>query len=589
MGGGKIAAALTGTRTLSYLLLGYALFHLAMHFGKWYGENFEDTDDGLQHLEFVMQGEGTDDELKIRTSRGQLFLFLASPIILAAALGGVYEALWLSREAKAGDAAEASKAGGFLATIHSIMHCQFRPLGSSYFPWLTVGEAAAMFLWICVMVSELTQGVLARKHGESYVVCEDDPTDWCSSRDGTPGGPTPDQWMLFRVATYFGYICSSHFAVILVPVARDSKIWSSLGVPYERAVLYHTFAGHLAFTTMAVHAFLFVVYWVWYDGWAHAIRESIHAPAEKHHHGLDIPMGWMAFLCGLPMWITSINFVRRRYYSLFKLAHFLFIGVFVFGAMHWSRNTLYYLGGLTLYTLHIMSRLESWKRWRYWNRWFKPETKASPTSLVSAYTNENYTRLVLRNPKKASARGGSFVYISAPGALGTDEAHAITVALRGAPPSPPSSAKVAPSSDSAVPPREEDVFTVYIKELGPWTRALRLTAEGAITARNPASALLVDVDGFYTQVNSFNSMMIGGAPRVVIVTGGSGMTSVFGFIQDWCVAAAEGASVPEVHLAWCCRTLSEMELVGEALPSLLAGAGRAKDTHFSMSLYCSGK
>lgn len=59
--------------------------------------------------------------------------------------------------------------------------------------------------------------------------------------------------------------------------------------------------------------------------------------------------------------------------------------------------------------------------------------------------------------------------------------------------------------------------------------------------------------------------------------------------QDWCVAAAEGAAVPEVHLAWCCRSLSEMTLVGEALPSLLASAGRAKDTHFSMSLYCSGK
>lgn len=37
-------------------------------------------------------------------------------------------------------------------------------------------------------------GVLAREHGESYVVCEGDPTDWCSSRDGTPGGPTPNQW-----------------------------------------------------------------------------------------------------------------------------------------------------------------------------------------------------------------------------------------------------------------------------------------------------------------------------------------------------------------------------------------------------------
>lgn len=45
-------------------------------------------------------------------------------------------------------------------------------------------------------------------------------------------------------------------------------------------------------------------------------------------------MGWMALFCALPMWITSINWVRRKYYSLFKLAHWLFIGVLVFGVMH---------------------------------------------------------------------------------------------------------------------------------------------------------------------------------------------------------------------------------------------------------------
>lgn len=45
-------------------------------------------------------------------------------------------------------------------------------------------------------------------------------------------------------------------------------------------------------------------------------------------------MGWMALFCALPMWATSVNWVRRRYYSLFKLAHWLFIGVFVFGVMH---------------------------------------------------------------------------------------------------------------------------------------------------------------------------------------------------------------------------------------------------------------
>lgn len=93
----------------------------------------EEGETGLDRLAFVLSGEG-EDELLIRTSRAQLFFFLACPIIVAAALGGVYEALWLKREAKALANSEATEANGILAMLHSVMHFQFRPLGSSYFP-----------------------------------------------------------------------------------------------------------------------------------------------------------------------------------------------------------------------------------------------------------------------------------------------------------------------------------------------------------------------------------------------------------------------------------------------------------------------
>ena len=145
-----------------------------------------------------------------------------------------------------------------------------------------------------------------------------------------------------------------------------------------------------------------------------------------------------------------------------------------------------------------------------------------PTSLVNVLTTGDYTRLVLRNPKTLSARGGTFVYLSCPGALGTDEAHAITVALRGSPPSS------VPDKVRAFP--EEEVFTVYVKELGPWTKALRLVAEAPAAMGSPRS-LLVDVDGFYNTAESFNSMLEGGTSRIVVVAGGSGMTSFMGFIQ----------------------------------------------------------
>ncbi|CAM9215996.1 unnamed protein product [Sphacelaria rigidula] len=385
-----------------------------------------------------------------------------------------------------------------------------------------------------------------------------------------------------------GFVASLHFAVILIPVSRDSKLWSAVGIPFERAVLYHVIAGHLAFTAVFTHCILFVAYWVWTDGWKHAWVTSTSQVNEQYGY-VDVPMGWAAALCAVPMWITSINYVRRRWYSLFKASHWLFIGVFLFGALHWSSNASYFAMGLTLYTMHVMSRLSSWKRWRYWNRWWNPATRdTTPTSLVNICTIDNYTRLVLRNPKSHEpARGGSFVYISAPGALGTDEAHAMTVALRGAPPS------FSPEKNRASSP-QEDVFTLYVKALGPWTKALRSVAKGAEASRfrdaacDPSS-MLVDVDGFYTHVTSFNTMLHEGAGRIVVVAGGSGVTSLMGFIQDWCVAASTGVSVPEVHLVWSCRSMKEMELVGESLPSLLASAGRKKDSHFTMSLYCTGK
>ena len=137
------------------------------------------------------------------------------------------------------------------------------------------------------------------------------------------------------IAIFMGLVASSHFAIILVPVSRDSKILAAIGVPFEHAVLYHVIAGHLAFASIVTHASLFIAYWVWFDGWGHAWHESIHVDLTTYG-GVNAPMGWMAGLCGIPMWITSLHYVRRRWYSLFKLVHWLFLGVFIFGVMHVS-------------------------------------------------------------------------------------------------------------------------------------------------------------------------------------------------------------------------------------------------------------
>lgn len=78
-------------------------------------------------------------DLYIKHSDTSKFVFIGLPIILTAALGGVYEALWKKREIRstqeqqqAGSAAageEEDSKPGILAFLHSVVHYQYRPLG----------------------------------------------------------------------------------------------------------------------------------------------------------------------------------------------------------------------------------------------------------------------------------------------------------------------------------------------------------------------------------------------------------------------------------------------------------------------------
>lgn len=213
--------------------------------------------------------------------------------------------------------------------------------------------------------------------------------------------------------------------------------------------------------------------------------------------------------------------------------------------------------GPTLCTPRPCGAVSFLPRWRYWNRWLKSAEMASPTSLLSVSTTDNYTRLVLKNPKSNEpARGGSFVYISVPGALGTGEAHAMTVALRGAP----------PSSDAGKHPvsaPHEEAFTLYVKDLGAWTKALRRAASSVVDP----GALLVDVDGFYSHTTSFNTMMKSGTSRVLVIAGGSGVTSLMGFIQ----VNQSG------QLTWCGVFVGQRNIISEECSTAVWGFDRSYD------------
>ncbi len=97
-------AGLMSLRLLACAVLLCSLFYLAMASSKWYRERFF-ANDGLE-----------------------IFLLLFP--VIAAALGGMYEAVWKHREGKAmedgGPTSSSSPAQSLLTTV---IHLQFRPLG----------------------------------------------------------------------------------------------------------------------------------------------------------------------------------------------------------------------------------------------------------------------------------------------------------------------------------------------------------------------------------------------------------------------------------------------------------------------------
>lgn len=153
-----------------------------------------------------------------------------------------------------------------------------------------------------------------------------------------------------------GFVAAIQFSLVLVPVSRDSKVWAAIGVPFERAVLYHTAVGHFSFFSLFLHGALYMTYYVEKHGWGYAMNSAFHYKGS----GVNVPAGFVAGLCALPMWVLSLPFVRRQYYRLFKTSHFLFIGVFAGGLVHYDGFIYYLLAGFTLYLMHAVSRLGNW-------------------------------------------------------------------------------------------------------------------------------------------------------------------------------------------------------------------------------------
>ncbi|CAM9603137.1 unnamed protein product [Hapterophycus canaliculatus] len=333
-------------RVVAFGVLAYSTFWVAAYRGLWYdGHVFARKSSAFAFSQGTFSASG---------GKARVLVFFVAPILLAAICGACWEAasavnrlqraqgVNLATNSRIGGGSGSSistvegKAGGGgpkkRRLLWTFLHFNFRPLGEGS-PWVTVGEALALLTYTIVMITMVWQGVNFKLQAH-----------------------LGDTMVLKNVAKYLGFAAAIQFSLVLIPVSRDSKIWPAIGVPFERAVLYHTAMGHLSFVSLFLHGALYMAYYVAKHGWDYAFRSAFHYDG----HGVNVPAGFIAGLCALPMWILSLNFFRRRYYRLFKTSHFLFIGVFGAGMVHYDGFVYYLLAGLALYLAHAVNRLGNW-------------------------------------------------------------------------------------------------------------------------------------------------------------------------------------------------------------------------------------
>lgn len=130
------------------------------------------------------------------------------------------------------------------------------------------------------------------------------------------------------VARAIGYAGAAALGLLFIPVTKNSLCLAVSGSSFERALRLHRFMGQLAVVLVVVHGIWMAVE---YDstpmGLSHMFRWST-------EDSLNTLPGTLAGILMVIVFFTSRNWVRRKAYAFFYVAHFLWIPILIMTLLH---------------------------------------------------------------------------------------------------------------------------------------------------------------------------------------------------------------------------------------------------------------
>lgn len=328
----------------------------------------------------------------------------------------------------------------------------------------------------------------------------------------------------------FSGVAWMNFAIVLLPIARNSLITLFFGISFERALKFHRWLGRWSVVVMAVHGVgLIVSYSESWVGAKYVVRWS----SEDWMWTLPAVISLGLFVIVI---LFSFGPIRRAFWEVFQISHFATILALVFAYMHDWRVLAFSAPSFALYLLDLIVRVY---------RWFHTCKIVSATAV-----NSTTTRLEVKRHSGFNFSPGDYMFICIPAISGM-QWHPFSIATY------------------PEPGCKEIVF--YIKAIGGYTKELfQKASDGSL---KDCTVLL---EGPY----GHPSVSYQKYQNVLLIAGGIGITpmvSIFGFL-----VSNQATLKQNVKLVWSVRTQNEMDFL---LPPLRELTGKCN--HCRVSIFVS--
>lgn len=373
--------------------------------------------------------------------------------------------------------------------------------------WMGI-VSAAEFLWILLFLVMFTWIM------GNYLIRDSRHFDVTSLK------PVETVWSkkLKRTASHLGFFGLICLNFLFLPVSRGSVLLRALDIPFEHAVKYHIWLGYFMMTCFTLHGHFYIIAWYSEDSLSKIFNWAPHKVANF--------AGVIALLAGITMWVTSISWVRKRYFETFFWVHHLYI-VFVFFMAFHVGGVLFNVAfcGIFLFVFDRFLRF--------------CQSRGNVGVLTTKLLACGIFELTLIKPPGIKLHALNYIYLNIP-EISKLEWH--------------------PFSVSSSPYDGDNWLKVLIKpSYGGWTHRLQGLVSDVVKRGRCPSNISAAVEGPYGHESDFFLQY----ETLVLVAGGIGISPFVAVLRDLLQRyQRQQSNLPSnVHLIWAVQKSEELQLL----------------------------